>query len=281
MSSTGLFFTSLISGGMAGTVVDVVLFPVDTIKTRLQSERGFWKSGGLTKIYKGFLPAAAGSAPCAALFFCTYEMSKSLLGGQNLLKNHSPVVHMISASLGEMAACLIRVPVEIAKQRRQDLTQSNRSALGILRHALRTEGFIHGLYRGFGTTLSREIPFSLIQFPLWEYFKATWSASRGGEQLASSQVAMCGALAGAIAGGLTTPFDVAKTRIMLADQGEAQRNTMLTVLRRIYAKDGFSGLFSGFVPRVMWIAIGGTIFFGIYDFVSSSINTSKIFSEES
>ncbi|XP_059609539.1 S-adenosylmethionine mitochondrial carrier protein homolog [Phlebotomus argentipes] len=280
MSSSGLFFTSLISGGVAGTVVDVVLFPVDTIKTRLQSEKGFWKSGGLSKIYKGFLPAAAGSAPCAALFFCTYETSKSILGSQDFLKLHTPVVHMISASLGEVAACLIRVPVEIAKQRRQDLTQGNRSAINILRHALKNEGFVKGLYRGFGTTLSREIPFSLIQFPLWEYFKATWSQSTG-ESLASSQVALCGALAGAIAGGITTPFDVAKTRIMLAAQGEAQKTSIMGVLRKIYTREGISGLFAGFVPRVMWISIGGTIFFGVYDFVTSSISASRIFSDDS
>uniref|UniRef100_A0A7G3AYV5 Putative s-adenosylmethionine carrier n=1 Tax=Lutzomyia longipalpis TaxID=7200 RepID=A0A7G3AYV5_LUTLO len=279
MTNSGIFFTSLLGGGVAGTVVDVVLFPVDTIKTRLQSERGFWKSGGLSKIYKGFLPAAAGSAPCAALFFCTYECSKSLLASQEVLKIPSPVVHMVSASLGEVAACLIRVPVEIAKQRRQDLTQGNISAISILRSALRNEGIIRGLYRGFGTTLSREIPFSLIQFPLWEYFKATLS-EHSGEPLASSQVALCGALAGGIAGGITTPFDVAKTRIMLADQSEAQKNTIMGVLRRIYIKEGFSGLCAGFIPRVMWISIGGTIFFGMYDLVTSTISASKFFSDD-
>jgi len=31
------FLTSLMAGGMAGTAVDVFLFPLDTVKTRLQS----------------------------------------------------------------------------------------------------------------------------------------------------------------------------------------------------------------------------------------------------
>ena len=35
------FIISLISGGIAGTTVDVALFPLDTIKTRLQSAKGF------------------------------------------------------------------------------------------------------------------------------------------------------------------------------------------------------------------------------------------------
>lgn len=56
------------SGGIAGLVVDVVLFPIDTIKTRLQSEKGLWRSGGFRGIYNGLGPAAAGSAPTGKRF---------------------------------------------------------------------------------------------------------------------------------------------------------------------------------------------------------------------
>ena len=44
------FLISLISGGIAGTTVDVALYPLDTIKTRLQSPQGFLKSGGFNGI---------------------------------------------------------------------------------------------------------------------------------------------------------------------------------------------------------------------------------------
>lgn len=39
------------------------LFPLDTLKTRLQSQAGFWKSGGFSGIYRGIGPAFVGSAP--------------------------------------------------------------------------------------------------------------------------------------------------------------------------------------------------------------------------
>merc|ERR1719491_1809017 len=70
---------SLLAGGLAGTTVDVALYPLDTIKTRLQSPRGFLPSGGFRGIYNGVGAAALGSAPGAALFFGVYERLKIVL----------------------------------------------------------------------------------------------------------------------------------------------------------------------------------------------------------
>lgn len=200
LATNYFYLTSLISGGMAGLVVDVVLFPIDTIKTRLQSEKKFWRAGGFRGIYNGLGPAAVGSVPSAALFFCTYESMKKLLApyahGQQ-----THFVHMSSAAVAEVVACLIRVPVEIAKQRRQvqSTNARNLSATRILLHAYRTEGVIRGLYRGFGATILREIPFSFVQYPLWEYLKLHWTEYTQ-LPLTFVSVAVCGALAGGIAG---------------------------------------------------------------------------------
>merc|ERR1719216_480266 len=110
---------ALLSGAAAGVSVDVSLYPIDTLKTRLQSSQGFLKSGGFRGIYKGLSAAACGSAPGAALFFTTYETSKPLIhkhimGGHGAM-NSSPLTHMFAASLGEIAACLVRVPTEVVK----------------------------------------------------------------------------------------------------------------------------------------------------------------------
>lgn len=51
------------SGGFAGLTADLVLFPLDTIKTRLQSRQGFQAAGGFNRVYAGLAPTAAGSAP--------------------------------------------------------------------------------------------------------------------------------------------------------------------------------------------------------------------------
>lgn len=104
MENQTSFLVSLLSGGVAGTVVDVSLYPLDTIKTRLQSPQGFLKAGGFRGIHKGLTAAAAGSAPGAALFFSTYEFSKKSIGSSYSALPAS-VVHMVSACFGEVVSC--------------------------------------------------------------------------------------------------------------------------------------------------------------------------------
>lgn len=136
-------------------------------------------------------------------------------------------------------ACLIRVPVEIAKQRRQTIN-SRTSSISILAEAYRTEGIRRGLYRGYGSTVLREVPFAFIQFPIWEHLKSNWTANTGLE-LTPVAVAICGAIAGGIAAALTTPLDVAKTRIMLAERNQSARLTISSVLRNVYRNGGLTG----------------------------------------
>ncbi|XP_011239748.1 mitochondrial S-adenosylmethionine carrier protein isoform X5 [Mus musculus] len=95
------FTASLVAGGVAGVSVDLILFPLDTIKTRLQSPQGFNKAGGFRGIYAGVPSAAVGSFPNAAAFFLTYEYVKSLLHTDST-SHFKPVKHMLAASTGEV-----------------------------------------------------------------------------------------------------------------------------------------------------------------------------------
>jgi len=228
----------LVAGGVAGLAVDTVLFPLDTIKTRLQSPLGFVKSGGFRGIYSGLSTAALGSAPTAAVFFCAYESSKKILNNTPLINAFQPGVHMVSAATGEIMACIIRVPVEVIKQRQQAGVHS--SSIHIFRSILKSEGFI-GLYRGYTTTVLREIPFAFIQFPLWEWLKKVWSR-RLNRDVSPWQSSICGAFSGGVAAAITTPLDVAKTRIILANKTcpDASGN-FASVLRNVYIAQGVRG----------------------------------------
>mmetsp|Transcript_23252 Transcript_23252/g.32730 ORF Transcript_23252/g.32730 Transcript_23252/m.32730 type:complete len:337 (+) Transcript_23252:187-1197(+) len=290
------FRISLLAGGMAGTSVDVALFPIDTVKTRLQSPQGFWKAGGFRGIYNGLAPAALGSAPSAALFFGVYEYLKpriiTIQNGSSILPHDPSLSHMMAASAGETVACLIRVPTEVLKQNMQLQAAQSSSKLNassssipptqnslsstlkvVLGQKNKSSPF-GGLYRGFGITLMREIPFALVQFPLFEKFKTHLAKYKRipRENIPPHQAALCGSISGGIAAAITTPLDVIKTRLMLGKdiKGIPYKNAM-DVLHKILHIEGTHVLWSGIQPRVMWISIGGFVFFGAFETFCSHI----------
>ncbi|PFX17398.1 S-adenosylmethionine mitochondrial carrier protein [Stylophora pistillata] len=194
------------AGGVAGTAVDLILFPLDTVKTRLQSAEGFVKAGGFRGIYSGIASAASGSAPAAATFFCTYELTKNVLKPRTSSKMF-PFVHMFAATLGEVG--------------------------------------VRGLYRGYWNTLMREIPFALIQYPLWELFKVRVFGN-------GNKAIRCG-------------------RGNQVSVVQFQKNSLYTqasvtqVIILIKSQEGLSGLFAGVTMRTTWISLGGAVFFGFYE----------------
>lgn len=255
------FACSLAAGGIAGTTADVVLFPLDTLKTRLQAPRGFRSAGGLAGVYRGLGSAALGSFPASALFFTTYEATSAAAGD-------GPAAHMLAGVCGECVACLVRVPTENVKQKVQVgmYSQGMRCARGILA----TAGWA-GFYTGYGTTVLRDVPFAAIQFPIYEGLKRAWS-ERNGVPVTTSQAALCGSAAGGIAGALITPLDVTKTRLMLgADANGTPYRGMVSTMRRIYHDEGARAFTSGLAPRVFSISLGGAVFLGSYEHAKTGL----------
>lgn len=145
---------------------------------------------------------------------------------------------------------------------------------------------IRELYRGAGITIAREIPFTVLQFTMWESMKATYaqrylrrdeSSTTKESQIPASTSAMFGSVAGAIAAGLTTPLDVIKTRVMLARRGDGGIDAPVRVkeIVRGIAQEGLGAFWRGVGPRVAWIGIGGAVFLGSYQWAWNTLEGGK------
>lgn len=171
---------------------------------------------------------------------------------------------MVAGSAGEFASCMVRVPYEVVKMRSQTNAGEKVSNMHITKQIIAREGFA-GLYRGFWSTVIRDVPFSALQYPIWERLKLMHLRRH---QIAptATQSAWYGSIAGGIAAFITCPLDVAKTRIMLAEPSDPLSSGSLNAaLKTVYAERGIRGLFAGVVPRVIWISVGAAIFLGSYE----------------
>ncbi|RCV10391.1 hypothetical protein SETIT_2G108400v2 [Setaria italica] len=161
-----VLFEGAAAGGAAGVVVETALYPIDTIKTRLQAAQGGnkiqWKG-----LYAGLGGNIVGVLPASAIFVGVYEPAKRKLL-EMFPENLSAIAHLTAGAIGGAASSLIRVPTEVVKQRMQ--MSQFKTAPDAVRLIVAKEG-IKGLYAGYGSFLLRDLPFDAIQFCIYEQLR--------------------------------------------------------------------------------------------------------------
>ncbi|EKX41341.1 hypothetical protein GUITHDRAFT_74767 [Guillardia theta CCMP2712] len=200
------------------------MFPVDTIKTRLQLNGAQcctptqWSERPL---FRGLSSSLLGQVPNGMLVYGSYEVYKRELTEKfpslTATQARSPM-------LGDVTGSIWLAPFERTKQRVQaGLYSGMRQGI---RSTVADKG-IFGLYTGYKAQVLRDMSFHAIQLPLYEAIKDFWlrkiSRPSSGDQGSWKNAARklqpwesmtVGAIAGATSGALTTPIDVLKTRLM-------------------------------------------------------------------
>jgi hypothetical protein len=283
----------MLAGGFGGAVGDSIMHSLDTVKTRQQGAPNYipykkmisayrtilFKEGVFRGLYGGYGAAMLGSFPSAAMFFGTYETVKRLMIDD--LGINDTLTHLTAGFLGDFASSIVYVPSEVLKTRLQLQGRYNnphfksgynymnlRDAIGTL---VKQEG-ASTLFYGYKATLVRDLPFSAFQFAFYEKFRSWAFAYKGIDKQQDFDYNLeliTGATAGGLAGILTTPLDVIKTRIQTqtpesGNGGLQLNNSILSSLRRVYVSEGIIGLFSGVGPRFVWTSVQSSIMLLLY-----------------
>lgn len=135
-----------------------------------------------------------------------------------------PIIHALASSTAELVSCAILTPAEVIKQNAQMVDSSAASKTNATMQTLqRFRSNPLGLWRGYTALAGRNLPFTALQFPMFERLKVyirDYRDRRGirtGTLLESGLITATSAgVAGSISAVVTTPIDVVKTRIMLA-----------------------------------------------------------------
>ncbi|GFH12039.1 uncharacterized protein HaLaN_07663 [Haematococcus lacustris] len=193
--------------------------------------------------------------------------------GAQLCRELAPPAYSIYAAVTQMflgavlagmaagtASSLVRVPTEVIKQRLQ--TKEFAGAATAVRSIVAREG-LRGLYAGYGAFLLRDLPFDAIEFVAYEQLKQGLSTYLKRE-LKPQETSMIGAVAGGFTGLVTTPLDVLKTRLMT--QGANGRyKSLVDAVVQIARDEGTAAFLKGWQPRLIWISLGGFVFFPVLE----------------
>ncbi|KAH9555003.1 hypothetical protein CY35_08G092200 [Sphagnum magellanicum] len=272
----------MLAGSVAGMVEHMAMFPVDTLKTRMQmlaSAGGsrhstvsralvsIVKSEGAVGLYRGIGAMGLGAGPAHAVYFSVYEVCKQKLGGNE--KGYHPLAHGAAGALATVASDAVFTPMDVVKQRLQLKHTPYRGLTHCIATMLRVEGF-GAFYTSYPTTVVMNVPFTAVHFASYEAAKKLLmevSPDKVDEEHLLVHVTAGGA-AGALASAVTTPLDVVKTRLQCQGVSGAQRFMSCSVVdavRRIVAEEGLSALLRGLRPRVLFHTPAAAICWSTYE----------------
>ncbi|CAH9112266.1 unnamed protein product [Cuscuta epithymum] len=268
----GSVLKSALAGGLSCALSTSLLYPVDTIKTRVQASSLTFPQIisklpdiGVQGLYRGSIPAIVGQFSSHGLRTGIFEVSKLLL---IKVAPTLPDLQVQSAAsfCSTFLGTAVRIPCEVLKQRLQAGLFDN------VGHAIvgtwQQDG-LRGFFRGTGATLCREVPFYVAGMGLYAESKKAVQKVLGRE-LEPWETIGVGALSGGLAAVVTTPFDVMKTRMMTAPQGRPLSLSFVTLY--ILRHEGVLGLFKGAVPRFFWIAPLGAMNFAGYELAKKAMD---------
>jgi len=278
----------MIAGAMAGIAEHICMFPVDTVKTRMQAYVGARDFGGSASVttalrrivaadgvlvlWRGMGAVAVSAGPAHALYFSVYEASKDRFGGNR--PGHQPIAVGAAGALATVASEAVMTPLDVVKQRMQ-LMNNQEGLWAVIRRVYRDEG-LGAFFKSYKTTLCMNVPYTAIQFSVYESAKLAILNTRGIDESDFSVVnhIAAGAIAGATAGAFTNPLDVVKTRLQTQGEVGARRYLgMKHALQVIYSEEGWMGLLRGIRARVYFHAPAAAICWTTYEFTKRFLFT--------
>lgn len=263
LPETATLGAQLAAGAFAGIMEHSIMFPVDAIKTRMQSLNTqtvytgvlnaitrISSTEGSLALWKGVNSMVLGAGPAHAVYFGTYEFVKKTLVKDDQKADINPLKTAFAGSCATVAADALMNPFDTIKQRMQ-LGSRNYSMSQMAKYMYKNEGF-KSFYYSYPTTISMNIPFAALNFMIYETSTKLLNPANNYDPIIHC---LCGGISGATGAALTTPLDCVKTLLQI--RGESTNpiiknsNTLMKAAKTIYQLNGWNGFWRGLKPRII------------------------------
>jgi len=264
--------THMTAGAIAGVMEHCVMYPLDSVKTRMQSlsSTTSYRIGevlqrmvsqeGILRPVRGVGAVVLGAGPAHALYFSCYEYLKENMTHHGL-NNH--IAYGVSGCVATVLHDSIMTPADVVKQRIQMYNSPYKSLVDCIVRIYSTEG-ISAFYRSYTTQLAMNIPFQSVHFMMYEVCQNLWNPERTYNPIMHMA---SGAIAGGVAAAITTPLDVCKTLLNTQDgAGKIKVSGLVNAIKTVYKVGGPLGYFRGINARVIYQMPSTAICWSTYEF---------------
>ncbi|GMH35839.1 hypothetical protein BSKO_03707 [Bryopsis sp. KO-2023] len=281
-------WNSMVAGGLSGVGSRFLVYPIDTLKTRLQvRERPSMKSPSqfsttrprIFSLYSGFSVVLMSVVPGNALYFGGYEF-----GGTMLPKSWGIGQGFASGVCAQLLGGLVFTPMDVIKERCQAGGDGKSTPSLKVRSLIRELGW-RGLMRGYWVSNAMWVPWSAIYAGMYGISKDRFGKWRGdldgfdGEHQGAIPTwgfAVCSAWSAIVASTLTHPIDVVKTQLqVLSGRRGFQRDAgAMNFLKSLWVNEGWRGLTRGYGARIASIAPQSALAWMLYETAKSRLEKS-------
>ncbi len=268
-------FAEAIAGGGSGALVVLLLHPLDTLKTVLQSSSSSGQTnaraaafalarGGLTPFYRGAGPALVGSASSWAIYFHSFYTLRRVMNSDVTTGARDMVA---AAAAGCFTAALTN-PIWMVKTRMQ-LAGGYRDAAHTVRCMARDEG-VRAFYRGLGPSLWL-VSNASIQFALYERLKSILGEGNAISPT-TTNTAIASAVSKLVATSITYPLQVVRTRVQEPNAIRNGYTSFPATFRRVAMTEGPRAFYRGLFANLLRVVPQASLTLVLYESIFAQVS---------
>ncbi|KAM6573076.1 hypothetical protein CsatA_017156 [Cannabis sativa] len=178
----------LFAGGVAGAVAQTAIYPMDLVKTRLQTfvgeagkvprlttlSRDIWVHEGTRAFYRGLVPSLLGIIPYAGIDLAAYEKFKDMSKKYIVEDEPGPFIQLGCGTLSGALGATCVYPLQVVRTRMQAQRSNTDGAykgmFDVFKRTFMHEG-LRGLYKGIFPNMLKVVPSASITYLVYESMK--------------------------------------------------------------------------------------------------------------
>lgn len=173
---------SAFTGAVAGVFAQAALYPMDLVRTRMivypgkydslwQATKRIVKEEGITSLWAGLTPTIIGSIPYEGSNYFVYDIFRQMYLKNTNRKSISPKTNAIIGTAAGMVSQAVAYPFEVVRRlmmlTNPDGSKMYTSMRACFKQVYKEEG-LRGFFKGIGLNTIKVIPFSALQYTLYD-----------------------------------------------------------------------------------------------------------------